>query len=66
MLARELRTLNDAQIEAFFLSTRITRVSASGNGNADAWVQAMRNKIREIVDGPPCPETTALAASPAL
>jgi len=64
LLARELGTLNDAQIEAFFLSTRITRVSASGNGNADAWVQAMRDKIREIVDGPPCPETAALAASP--
>jgi hypothetical protein len=64
LLARELRTLNDAQIEAFFVSTRITRVSASGNGNADAWVQAMRDKIHEIVDGPPCPETAVLAASP--
>jgi len=65
LLARELRTLNDAQIEALFVSTRITR-SASGNGNADAWVQTMREKIHEIVDGPPCPETAALAASPAF
>ena len=65
LLARQLQTLKDAQIEALFTSTRITRVSASGNGNADAWAQAMRDKIHEILDGPPCPETADLVASPA-
>ena len=66
MLARELRMLNDAQIEALFASTRVTRVSGSGNGNADVWAQAMRDKIHEIVDGPPCPETADFATSPAF
>ena len=66
LLARQLQTLKDAQIEALFTSTRITRVSASGNGNADAWAQAMRDKIHEIVDGPPCPETADRATSPAF
>jgi len=65
LLARQLRMLNDAQIEALFASTRITRVSGSGNGNADVWAQAMRDKIHEIVDGPPCPEAADLATSPA-
>jgi hypothetical protein len=64
LLARQLRTLTDAQIEALFTSTRITQ--ASGDVNAAAWAQAMRDKIHEIVDGPPCPETADRATSPAF
>ena len=63
LLARQLRMLNDAQVEALFASTRVTRVSGPGNGNADVWAQAMRDKIHQIVDGPPCPETADFATS---
>jgi hypothetical protein len=66
LLARQLRMLNDAQIKALFASTRVARVSGPSNGNADVWAQAMRDKIHEIVDGPPCPETADFAASPAF
>jgi hypothetical protein len=64
LLARELRMLTDAQIEALFVSTRVTRVS--GNGNAELWTQTMRDKIHEIVDGPPCPATADFETSPAV
>jgi len=64
LLARQLRMLNDAQIEALFASTRVTHVS--GSGNAEGCAQAMRDKIHEIVDGPPCPETADFATPPAF
>ena len=64
LLARELRMLTDAQIEALFVSTRITR-SGSGNGNADAWVQTMRDRNPRDRRRPSCPEAAAFEASPA-
>jgi hypothetical protein len=63
LLARQLRMLNDSQVEALFDSTRVTRVSGSGNANAEIWAQTMREKIHEIIDGTPCPETADVATS---
>ena len=45
--------------------TRVMRVAALLRGiNIGASKRIAMPALREIVDGPPCPETAALAASP--
>jgi hypothetical protein len=54
-LARRLRALPDSQLEALFTGAAFPAVAGDREGEVGPWARAMRAKIREVVDRPPCP-----------
>lgn len=57
-LAGLLGQLTEAQVQALFTAARFGEYHARGKAGADVagWVGAFQRKVREIADGPPCPD----------
>ncbi len=58
LLARQLTALTDEQMTALFAAARF-REFYEGRGRAadvHEWVDALRDKIGQIADGPACPD----------
>ncbi len=56
-LGDRLQRLSDAQLRDLFLGARFQKYAGPGSGDAtiEGWVAALRAKIRDVVEGPPCP-----------
>ncbi len=55
LLARQLAALNDEQVRTLFAAARFPEAEGKDSTRAKAWAQVLSAKIREIVDGGPCP-----------
>ena len=65
LMARQLSALSDDQLDSLFSSARFAEFRGGTGESADvhAWTQALRGKIRDIVDGPACPSLTGNQAT---
>jgi hypothetical protein len=60
LMARQLAALTDRQMVALFTGARFPEFVGRGRGSdANAWAEALRNKIRQITDGPACPDSSS-------
>jgi hypothetical protein len=59
LLLRQLNALTDAQLNALFKAARFPEFFGGHGKSADpsAWTQALRQKIQQIADGSPCPDS---------
>jgi hypothetical protein len=55
LFARQLAALTDTQLTTLFAAARFPELDGEDRSHADAWSHVLRAKIREIVDGRPCP-----------
>ena len=56
LLADRLTQLSEAQLRALFQSARFPEAeSGEVTGDVEMWVTTFRDKVRQIVDRPPCP-----------
>ena len=62
-----LEQLSDEQIRDLFTVSRITRLDtlSARARNAEAWLAAFRDKIRQLREGGPCPPARELTSPPA-
>jgi hypothetical protein len=56
LITRQLTALSAAQIEALFASARFREFAGDRDGDPRAWTAAFLDKVRQIGDGPPCPD----------
>jgi hypothetical protein len=57
-VGRQLASIPDDQVRALFAAARFPEFAGAPNAASylDAWDEAFRGRVRQIIDGDPCPQ----------